>query len=330
MTKPVGDSTVNPKAASPTRTLNLPPSIREIVRPLVGLLLILALMFILAPTFRQWTALEDILENSAVLFIMASGVTVVLISGGLDLSIGAILALVSVVTGSLLIANVPVWAAILGGLAAGAFCGMMNGLIIIKTGIPTLIATLGTQLIIRGFANMIGTGLDMSRFPPAFRWLGAGFVGPAIISLISFVVIWFMLSKTKLGFQAYAIGGNEEVARLSGIPVNFDKVIYYTIGGLMAGLAAIVQTSRLDFATVNRGQGMELWAIAAVVIGGTSMFGGIGGVGKTVIGVLIIRVLEAGLIHLHVPSFWQQVATGAVVIIAVWLDYLQRRARERA
>ncbi len=330
MTKPVGDSTASTKAPSSTRSLNLPPSVREIVRPLVGLLLILALMFILAPTFRQWTALEDILENSAVLFIMASGVTIVLISGGLDLSIGAILALVSVVTGSLLLANMPWWVAVAAGLIAGALCGMMNGLIIIKTGIPTLIATLGTQLIIRGFANMIGTGLDMSRFSPEFRWLGAGFLGPAVISLISFVVIWFLLSKTKLGFQAYAIGGNEEVARLSGIPVNFDKVIYYTIGGVMAGLASIVQTSRLDFATVNRGQGMELWAIAAVVIGGTSMFGGIGGVGKTVVGVLIIRVLEAGLIHLHVPAFWQQVATGAVVIIAVWLDYLQRRARERA
>jgi ribose/xylose/arabinose/galactoside ABC-type transport system permease subunit len=170
----------------------------------------------------------------------------------------------------------------------------------------------------------------MSRFPESFQWLGAGWAGPLVICLITFFAIWFILSKTRLGFNAYAIGGNEEVARLSGIPVNFDKVTIYAIGGFCAALASIVQTSRLNFAHVNRGQGMELWAIAAVVIGGTSMFGGIGGVGKTVIGVLIIRVLEAGLIHLHVPSFWQQVATGLVVIIAVWLDFLQRKAREKA
>jgi ribose/xylose/arabinose/galactoside ABC-type transport system permease subunit len=177
---------------------------------------------------------------------------------------------------------------------------------------------------------MIGAGKDMSRFPENFKWLGAGWVGPLVISLITFFAIWFILSKTRLGFNAYAIGGNEEVARLSGIPVSFDKVTIYAIGGFCAALASVVQTSRLNFAHVNRGTGMELWAIAAVVIGGTSMFGGIGGVGRTVIGVLIIRVLEAGLIHLHVPSFWQQVATGVVVIVAVWLDFLQRKAREKA
>jgi ribose/xylose/arabinose/galactoside ABC-type transport system permease subunit len=303
---------------------------REILRPLVGLLVITAILLILAPTFRQGVALRDVFENSAVLFIMAAGTTVVLISGGLDLSIGSILALASVVTGSLLLAEQPVALAVLAGLGIGAICGLLNGLIVVKTGIPTLIATLGTALIYRGFGNMIGAGKDMSRFPESFKWLGAGWVGPLVICLITFFTIWFILSKTRLGFNAYAIGGNEEVARLSGIPVNFDKVTIYAIGGFCAALASIVQTSRLNFAHVNRGTGMELWAIAAVVIGGTSMFGGIGGVGKTVIGVLIIRVLEAGLIHLHVQSFWQQVATGLVVIIAVWLDFLQRKAREKA
>lgn len=303
---------------------------REILRPLVGLVVITGVLLILAPTFRQGVALRDVFENSAVLFIMAAGTTVVLISGGLDLSIGAILALSSVVTGSMLLAEQPVPLAVLAGLATGVVCGLLNGLIVVKTGIPTLIATLGTQLIFRGFGNMIGAGKDMSRFPDSFKWLGAGWVGPLVISLITFFAIWFILSRTRLGFNAYAIGGNEEVARLSGIPVNFNKVVIYAIGGFCAALASVVQTSRLNFAHVNRGSGMELWAIAAVVIGGTSMFGGIGGVSKTVIGVLIIRALEAGLIHLHVPSFWQQVATGLVVIIAVWLDFLQRKAREKA
>jgi ribose/xylose/arabinose/galactoside ABC-type transport system permease subunit len=303
---------------------------REILRPLVGLVGITIVLSILAPTFRQWAAIQDILENSAVLFIMATGTTIILISGSLDLSVGSILALVTVVTGSLLLNQQPVWLAVLAGLGVGVLCGLVNGLIVVKTGVPTLVATLGTLMAFRGIANMIGTGKDMSRFPDSFQWLGAGYKGPMIISFIAFLVVWFILSKTKLGFHAYAIGGNAEVARLSGIPVSLNKVIYYCIGGLMAGLAAIVQTSRLDFATPNRGQSMELWAIAAAVIGGTSMFGGIGGVGKTIIGVLIIRALEAGLIHLHVPSFWQQVATGAVIIIAVWLDFLQRRAREKS
>jgi ribose/xylose/arabinose/galactoside ABC-type transport system permease subunit len=284
----------------------------------------------LAPTFRQWVAIKDVLENSTVLFIMATGVTVVLISGGLDLSVGSIFALVSVVSGSVILGGSPWWVAILAGLAAGTVCGLINGLIIVGTHIPTLIATLGTALIFRGFGNIIGAGKDMHRFPAEFAWFGAGSTGPLLVSLFAFLVVWFILSRTQIGFHAYGIGGGEEVARLSGVPVNRRKLFYYSIGGFMAALSSVVLTSRLDFAHVNRGQGMELWAIAAVVIGGTSMFGGIGGVGRTVIGVLIIRVLEAGLIHMRVAAFWQQVATGAVVIIAVWLDYLQRRAREKA
>ena len=162
--------------------------VRELLRPLVGLVIITGVFLLLAPTFRQWVAIKDVFENSTVLFIMATGTTVILISGGLDLSVGSILALVSVVTGSLLLANVPWWLAVLGGLVAGALCGVTNGLIIVGTRIPTLIATLGTQLIFRGFANMIGAGKDMHRFPPEFQWLGAGSTGPLIISAIAFVV----------------------------------------------------------------------------------------------------------------------------------------------
>jgi ribose/xylose/arabinose/galactoside ABC-type transport system permease subunit len=219
---------------------------------------------------------------------------------------------------------------ILGGLAAGVLCGVINGLIVTKTGVPTLIATLGTLQIFRGVANMLGSGVDMSRFPAAFDLLGKGTWGPVANCVVAFVIVWFILSKTKVGFHAYAIGGNQEVARLAGIPVDRNKIIYYCISGFMSALSALVYTARVDFAHVNRGVGYELWAIAGVVIGGTSMFGGVGGVGKTVIGVLVINVLQAGLIHLHVQSFWQQVAIGVVIIVAVWFDLLQRRAREKA
>jgi ribose/xylose/arabinose/galactoside ABC-type transport system permease subunit len=301
--------------------------LRSLVGPLVGLVAINAVFFLLAPTYRQPEAWKDILEQSTVLLIMATGTTIALIGGQLDLSVGSILALVCVVTGSLLLVGLPVWVCVLGGLAAGALCGLINGLVIAATGIPTLVATLGMMMAARGVANMVGMGKDMSRFPDSFKWLGAGFVGPVVITALAVIVMWFILSKTRLGFNAYAIGGNREVARLSGIPVKLNIVIIYIISGLTAGLAAIVQTARLDFATPNRGQGMELWVIAATVIGGTSMFGGVGGVGRTIIGVLIIKSLQAGLIHLHVQSFWQQVAIGVVIVVAVWIDTLQRRER---
>ncbi len=299
--------------------------IRTKLQPLIGLFMIMGILMIFAPTIRQWLAIRDILEQSTVMLIMATGTTIVLISGNLDLSVGSILALVTVVVGNVLFLELPVALAIAAGLGVGALCGVINGVLVAKTGVPTLIVTLGTLMAFRGVANMIGTGKDMSRFPDTFKMLGNGFVGPIAITILSVVLMWFILSKTKLGFSSYAAGGNSEVARLSGIPVQLNLIWIYMLSGLTAAMAAIVQTARLDFATPNRGQAMELWVIAATVIGGTSMFGGLGGVGGTVIGVLIIKTIQAGLIHLRVPSFWQQVAIGTVIIIAVWIDVLQRK-----
>jgi len=324
LSKESGDSQLQKKASLANSLMN---RLKTQLRPLLGLILITIVFMVFAPTYRQWPAIRDILEQSTVMLIMATGTTILLLSGNLDLSVGSILALVAVVVGSLLIAGVPVWLAVIIALGVGTLCGFINGILVVKTGVPTLIVTLGTLMAFRGFANMIGMGKDMSRFPDSFKIIGSGFWGPFIITIVSIVAIWFILSKTKLGFNAYAIGGNAEVARLSGIAVNFNKAIFYSIGGFMAALASIVQTSRLDFATPNRGQAMELWVIAATVIGGTSMFGGIGGVGGTIIGVLIIKSLQSGLIHLHVQSFWQQVAIGAVIVIAVWIDVLQRREK---
>lgn len=301
--------------------------LRELLQPLLGLVVIAGVFLVLSPTFRQPAAIRDVLEQSTVLLIMATGTTIMLIAGQLDLSVGSLLALTSVVTGSLLLMDLPVWVCILGGLGASTLCGLINGLVVTITGIPTLVATLGMMMAARGVANMVGMGKDMSRFPESFKWFGAGFVGPVTVTVLAVIVTWFILSKTRLGFNAYAIGGNREVARLSGIPVKVSVVIFYCFSGLAAGLASIVQTARLDFATPNRGQAMELWVIAATVIGGTSMFGGVGGVGRTIIGVLIIKVLQAGLIHLHVQSFWQQVAIGVVIIVAVAIDTFQRRER---
>jgi len=302
--------------------------LREIAGPLLGLVLIWIVIFALAPIARSWASVENVLENAtgSGLFIMCCGMTIALIGNCLDLSVGSTYALVSVVVGQLLKAGVPVPVAIVAGLGAGALCGIINGSIVVKTGIPTLIATLGTQMAFRGVADMIGAGVDMEQFGKTFDWIGTGLVGPMVCSAIAFFVIWFILSKTRLGFQTFAQGGNEEVARLAGIPVKRNIVLIYMICGIMAGLASIVYTARVDFAYVDRGQGVELLAIAGVVIGGTSMFGGVGGVGKTVLGVLIYESIFAGLIYLRYDAFWQQVATGVVLILAVWFDHTQRRA----
>jgi ribose transport system permease protein len=303
---------------------------REILSPMLALVLIYVAIWILAPTFRSTAAFANIFENASILFIMCTGMTIALIGGCLDLSVGSIYALVSVVVGQLIIFyHVPVALAVICGLLSGVLCGVINGLIVTGTGIPTLIATLGTQLAFRGVANMIGAASNMSHFPASFDILGSGTWGPVINCIIAFAFIFFILNYTKIGFQSFAVGGNQEVARLAGIPVKRNMIIYYCLSGLMAALAGIVYTARVDMAQVNRGTGMELWAIAGVVVGGTSMMGGSGSVVKTIIGVMIITILQTGMIHLHVPSFWQQVATGALIIIAVWLDFVQRRAREK-
>ena len=303
--------------------------LRDVAGPLLGLVLIWFLILALAPNARTQSAFENVLENStgSGLFVMCVGMTVALIGNCLDLSVGSIYALVSVVVGQLMMAHVPWEIAVVVGLAAGAICGLVNGLIVAGTAIPTLIATLGTQMIFRGVADMWGAGVYMGKFDKAFDWLGAGLEGPMLLSAIALVIVWFILTKTTLGYQTFAQGGNQEVARLAGIPVKRNIILIYMICGVCAALGSIIYTAKVDFAYVDRGQGWELWAIAGCVIGGTSMFGGLGGVGRTIIGVLIYESIFAGLIYLHSDAFWQQVATGGVLIVAVWIDALQRRTQ---
>jgi ribose/xylose/arabinose/galactoside ABC-type transport system permease subunit len=295
------------------------------LQALIGLVIINLIFFLLAPTYRQLANFATILSNATVLGCLATGSTIVIISGGLDLSIGSIIALASVVVGNLLNLQVPVFIAVLAGLGVGALCGLISGTIIVTTGIPSFIGTLGMMMAVRGAAEILGAGKDMSAFPDSFSNLGTGYVTPVFVMILAFVFMAIFLSKTRMGFNAYAIGGNKEVARLSGVPVKRNQIIYYILGGLMAGLAATIETARLDFAQSSRGVGMELNSIAAVIIGGTSMAGGMGGVGRTVIGVLIMTSLAAGLSHLGVGSSWQRISIGLVIIVAVWLDTFQRQ-----
>jgi len=298
---------------------------RKSLQAVAGLALITIIFMLLVPSYRSVGNFTDILAQSSVLAIMALGTTVVLISGGLDLSVGSILALCACMAGTVLAAGLPIWVAISLALITGLVVGLINGLTVVLTGVPPFIATMGMMMIVRGFAEMLGKGRDMSYFPEGFKILGAGWVAPSIIAGGALVIIMFIMSKTKLGFNAYAIGGNSEVARLSGIPVNRNRIIYYSIGGILAGLAGVLEAARLNYVEPNYGLGWELQAIAGAVIGGTSLFGGMGGVGRTIIGVLIIRSLYAGLIQIGVDSYWQQVAIGTVIIIAVWIDTVQRK-----
>jgi ribose/xylose/arabinose/galactoside ABC-type transport system permease subunit len=295
------------------------------VPQLMALLAILVVFSVWAPSFRQVATYSNIIIHSAILGVVACGTTIILISGGLDLSVGSIMAVSTVLVGSVLMSRMPIVLAILVGVGVGALAGLVNGTIIVTTGVPAFIATMGMMGIAKGVSLIIGAGKDMSIFPKAFTMIGTGLKWPGIILVLCVLFIFFILSRTRLGFNAFAIGGNSTVSRLSGVKVKRNQVIYYVIGGFLAGLAGVMYTAKFDLATPNTGDGWELQAIAAVVIGGTSLFGGVGGVFRTVVGVLIIKSLETGLVHIGLGSFWQRITIGIVIILAVMTDSLQRK-----
>lgn len=299
----------------------------EQVGPVIlALVLIYAGFCVVSPPFRTFDTLLTVLTQATILAVLACGTTVVLISGGLDLSVGSIFAIVGVLAGQLLVTfDVPVWQVVLLCLFAGAFCGFLNGAIQAITKVPAFIVTLGGLTAYRGIAELLAAGKDLSRFPPEFRMIGSGYLVPITIMAVVAGVTWYLLSRTRIGNYAYAIGGNEEVSRLAGINVARYRMAYYAFGGLTAAIAALIQTSRLDFAQSSRGVGYELFAIAAVVIGGTSLFGGRGGVLRTVIGMMIIQTIAVGLSYLGVDTSTQRITIGIIIILAVWLDVVRRK-----
>lgn len=300
----------------------------QIWQVLAALVLIYMVFFVLSPPFRNIDTLLSIFGQASILAILACGTTVVLISGGLDLSVGSIFAVVGVVVGIALAEyEIPVFVAVLIGLAVGTLLGALNGIVQVLTGVPAFIVTLGGLTAYKGVAEILASGRDLSRFPDSFQVLGSGYMMPMIIMFGAALITGLFLTKTRLGNHAFAIGGNEEVARLSGVKVAKSRVYYYMIGGLMAATAAILEVSKLNFAMPARGQSYELFAIAAVVIGGTSLFGGRGGVGKTIIGMLIMQTIIVGLAYLGVSTSVQRIAIGAIIILAVYWDVWRRRSR---
>jgi len=297
---------------------------------LFGLLALCVILWILTPYFLTVSNLLNIAEQTAIIAIIAAGMTFVIITAGIDLSVGSVLAFSGVVMASLLQKGVPTVVAVTIGIGVGFSCGVLNGLLISIGRLPPFIATLGMMSVSRGAALLFTEGRPISGFSNSFRYLATGkplgIPMPVLVMLAVFFAAYFLLTKTKLGRYTYAIGGNEEATILSGINVRLYKTLIYGICGGLAGLAAILLTARLNSAQPIAGMMYELDAIAATVIGGTSLMGGEGNVFGTLIGALIIGVLRNGLTLLNISSFAQQIIIGLVIIVAVLLDMALKKS----
>ncbi len=298
------------------------------VGTLAGLVVLGAALALLSPHFLTTSNLLNVLEQTAINAIIAAGMTFVIVSGGIDLSVGSLVALSGIVLALALQAGWPVPLAMAAGLATGAACGLVNGVLVTFGRLPPFIATLGMMSVARGLALVLAEGRPISGFDAGFRGLATGQVlglpMPAVVMILAFVVGHIVLTRTRFGRYVFAIGGNEEATRLSGVSVGFHKTLVYVVSGTASGLAAAVLTARLNSAQPIAGLMYELDAIAATVIGGTSLMGGEGSLGGTLVGALIMGVLRNGLNLLGVSSFVQQIVIGAVIIGAVLADTATR------
>lgn len=278
-----------------------------------------------SPPFRSLSNVENILQQISVNGIMAIGMTLVIITAGIDLSVGSVLALSAVVATSFahpgehsLVVSVAL------GILVGLACGTVNGVLIAKKRLAPFIVTLGMMTVARGLALVYTSGRPVINLSDSYNEIGGGSIGPVPFpALIFFGVVLlgaFVLHFTRFGRYVFAVGGNELAAKVSG--VNTDRVLIgvYALAGALAGVAGIILSSRIMSGPPATGQGSELDAIAAVVIGGTSLSGGIGSIANTIVGVLIIGVMNNGLDLLNVPSYWQQVVKGLIIVLAVLLD----------
>jgi ribose transport system permease protein len=307
-----------------------PPKARQF-GTLLGLLALSAVLWALTPHFLTVSNLLNVAQQTSINAIVAVGMTFVILSGGIDLSVGSIVALSGVVLGMLLQQGVPVPLAITAALAAGLACGLVNGVLVSAGGLPPFIVTLGMMSVARGAALVMTEGRPVSGFDAGFRALATGSVGfvpaPVALTIAVYVAGHIVLTQTAFGRYVYAIGGNEAATRFSGVSVRLHKAIIYGVCGMTSAVAAVILTARLDSAQPIAGMMYELDAIAATVIGGTSLMGGQGTLAGTLVGALIMGVLRNGLNLLGVSSFLQQIVIGAVIVGAVLVDTALKRRR---
>lgn len=291
---------------------------------LVGLLLIIVVLSITADNFLSVNNLLNVLRQVSINALIAFGMTFVILTGGIDLSVGSILALSSALSAGMMAGGMDTWLAVILGLAAGMVMGAINGFLVAKGRLAPFIVTLATMTVFRGLTLVYTNGKPITGMNKDFAMLGKGYFlqipMPIIWMVISFAVLYIILRHTTFGRRVYAIGSNEEATWLSGISTSKVKIFVYAISGLLAAISGMILTSRLNSAQPTAGTSYELDAIAAVVLGGTSLSGGKGWIVGTLIGAVIIGVLDNGLNLLNVSSFYQQVVKGAVILVAVLLD----------
>lgn len=301
-------------------------SLLEKIIPFIGLILLVVVISVLNTAFLDLSNLLNLLRQVSINGLIAFGMTFVILTGGIDLSVGSILALSSAFTAILITSGLDPIVALIVGVLGGFLLGVFNGVLVTFGSMAPFIATLATMTIFRGLTLVVTDGNPITDLGDSylFQLFGKGyFFGvpvPAVTMIIVFIILAIILQKTTFGRHTYAIGGNEVASKISGIKVNKVKILIYGISGLMSALAGAILTSRLNSAQPTAGTSYELDAIAAVVLGGTSLTGGKGRIVGTFIGVLIIGVLNNGLNLLGVSSFYQQVVKGVVILIAVLID----------
>jgi len=294
--------------------------------PLIALVIMSVVLATLSADFLTVGNLLNVLRQVSINALIAFGMTFVILLGGIDLSVGSVLALSAALMAGLMGGGMNPVAATIVALATGAAMGLVNGLIVTKGKVAPFIGTLGTMTLYRGCTMVYTNGSPMTGFKSDFiSMLGSGYVFgivpiPVVITLILFGALWFVLKKTVFGRHVYAVGGNPEASKLSGVKVDRVQLWVYSLSGLMAALAGAILTSRLNSAQPTAGAGYELDAIAAVVIGGTSLAGGRGWLIGTIIGAVLLGVLNNGLNLLGVSSFYQQVIKGVIILLAVLID----------
>jgi ribose/xylose/arabinose/galactoside ABC-type transport system permease subunit len=305
--------------------------IRRILRSygiLIAFLFICVVMTVLSPVFLTVTNVMNIIRQSSIYGIMAIGMTFVILTAGIDLSVGSLLAISGAIAAGAVKAGLGLELTVPIALAIGLACGLVNGVIITAGRITPFVVTLGMMSIARGLTLIYTQGYPISGFQGGFRFIGGGDIFavpfPIVLFILTTVIAWLILTQTRLGRYTYAIGGNEETVKLSGINVNLYKTIAYVISGITAAISALILTSRLNSAEPVAGTGYELDVIAAVVIGGTSLMGGRGGVWGTLIGALLIGVINNGMNLLGISAYFQLVVKGLIIIGAVLLDRLRQ------
>jgi ribose/xylose/arabinose/galactoside ABC-type transport system permease subunit len=284
----------------------------------------------LNPNFWSVTNLANVSRQISILALLSLGQTFAILSGGIDLSVGSLLALVSVVCAQVM-KEFGLVEGIAAGVAAGGLAGLVTGLIIARARVPAFIATLGMLVAARGAALTLSGGLPIAGLPREFLVLGAGYIGPfpipTVVAAVAFVLAHVMLSRTRFGRYIYAMGSNEEAAVLSGINVAKYKMLVYIASGLFAGVAGVILTARVISGQPTLGEVQELYSIAAVVIGGGRISGGVGGIRTTLMGVLVLGILGNGLNLVQVSSYIQNIVIGAIIVGAVYVDLARERRR---